>query len=280
LTGTRVFVRPNRYEAGRANLVVYNWDKLSTVAVDVNSVLAVGTRYEVRNIEDYFAPPVLSGTFDGQPLSLPMTGLTVASPTAAMLTPPPTGPAFNVFVLLPLGAGTVSNTAPTISSIGNQTMAVNTVIGPIPFTVGDAQTAVNTLILSGSSSNPSLLPNANITFNGSASNRTVTLTPTRNQTGTSTVTLRVSDGQLTNSTSFVLTMAAVVQPTFRIVKGKGNVLVAWPTNSGNFVLQSRVILAATSPWNDVANAPVIIGQEYTVTNDSSGGAQLFRLRSQ
>ncbi len=101
LTGTKVFVRPNRYEAGRANIIVYNWDKLSDVAVDVSSALAPGTAYEVRNAQDFFAPPVLSGVFDGQPLDLPMTGLKVAVPNGPLLTPPPTGPAFNVFILLP-----------------------------------------------------------------------------------------------------------------------------------------------------------------------------------
>ena len=38
--------------------------------------------------------------FDGQPLELPMTG-TVAAPNGPLLTPPPTGPTFNAFVLLP-----------------------------------------------------------------------------------------------------------------------------------------------------------------------------------
>jgi hypothetical protein len=101
LKGTKVFVRPNRYEPGRANIVVYNWDNLSKVAVDVRSELDAGAAYEVRNAEDFFAPPVLSGIFDGQPLDLPMTGLTVAKPMAPFRTPAPTGPIFNVFVLLP-----------------------------------------------------------------------------------------------------------------------------------------------------------------------------------
>jgi len=101
LSGTKVFVRPNRYEPGRANIVVYNWDNSPRVAVDVHSVLNVGVAYEVRNAQDFFSPPLLSGTFDAQPLQLPMTGLTVAKPMAALRTPPPTGPAFNVFVLLP-----------------------------------------------------------------------------------------------------------------------------------------------------------------------------------
>jgi hypothetical protein len=101
LTGPKVFVRPNRYQPGRANIVVYNWDSSPRVAVDVRSVLDVGTAYELRNAEDFFAQPVLTGTFDGQPLQLPMTGLTVAKPMAALRTPPPTGPTFDVFVLLP-----------------------------------------------------------------------------------------------------------------------------------------------------------------------------------
>jgi len=100
-SGTKIFLRPNRYEPGRANIVVYNWDNSPRVAVDVRPVLDLGTAYEVRNAEDFFSPPVLTGTFDGQPLQLPMTGLTVAKPMAALRTPPPTGPTFNVFVLLP-----------------------------------------------------------------------------------------------------------------------------------------------------------------------------------
>ena len=101
LHGTRVFVRPNAYEQGRANIIVYNWDNRDNVPVDVRSVLPVGSGFEVRNAQDVYAPPVLSGAFSGQPLQLPMTNLTVASPSGPMNTPPTTGPTFNVFVLLP-----------------------------------------------------------------------------------------------------------------------------------------------------------------------------------
>jgi hypothetical protein len=101
LTGTRIFIRPNRYEPGRANVIVYNWDNLSNVTVDVSSVLTRGAAYELRNAQDFFAAPVLSGIYDGQPLRVPMPGLTVAAPNGPLLTPPPTGPTFNVFLLLP-----------------------------------------------------------------------------------------------------------------------------------------------------------------------------------
>ena len=101
LQGTRIFVRPNLYEPGRANIIVYNWDNLDNVTVDVKFVLPLGSDFEVRNAQNIFAAPVLRGVFRGEPLQLPMTNLTVASPNGPMLAPPPTGPTFNVFVLLP-----------------------------------------------------------------------------------------------------------------------------------------------------------------------------------
>jgi hypothetical protein len=101
LTGTKVFVRPNRFVPGRANLIVYNWDRQSSISADVSRVLAPDTSFEVRNAADFSGQPVASGIYHGQPLVLPMNGLTVAAPNGRMLTPPPTGPAFNVFVLIP-----------------------------------------------------------------------------------------------------------------------------------------------------------------------------------
>jgi hypothetical protein len=106
LGGTRVFVRPNLWQHGRGNIIVYNWDKLDNVKVDVSSMVHVGSSFEVRNAQDFFAAPVLSGIFDGQPIQLPMTNLTVAtpngpvSPIGPLFTPPPTGPTFDVFVFL------------------------------------------------------------------------------------------------------------------------------------------------------------------------------------
>ena len=106
-------------------------------------------------------------------------------------------------------APTGPNTPPTISAIGNQTTNEDTSTGAIPFTVGDNETLAASLTLSGSSSNPTLVPNANIAFGGSGANRTVTVTPAANQNGTATITITVSDGVLTTPTSFGLTVNAV-----------------------------------------------------------------------
>ena len=106
--------------------------------------------------------------------------------------------------ITPYGA----NTPPTISSLPAQTIAAGSSTGPLPFTVSDTQTTAGNLTVSGSSSNPTLVPNANIVLGGSGSSRTVNVTPASGQTGTATITLSVSDGSLSSSTSFTLTVNA------------------------------------------------------------------------
>lgn len=107
----KVVVNPNAYEPKRANIIVYNWGNSNSVNVDVSSVLSPGDAFEVRNAQDYFAPPVLSGTYTGTPLSLPMTNLTtaVANGWNSSLTPT-TGRQFDVFVLI--GSTTGATTVP------------------------------------------------------------------------------------------------------------------------------------------------------------------------
>lgn len=99
-TQTRIFVRPNRYEAGRANIVVYNWGRQQVVSVEAASLLRPGDRYEVHNVQALFGPPVASGVFDGKPIRIPMQGVAPPVPIGRVLRQPPrTGPGFDVFLL-------------------------------------------------------------------------------------------------------------------------------------------------------------------------------------
>jgi formylglycine-generating enzyme required for sulfatase activity len=107
-----------------------------------------------------------------------------------------------------------ANTAPTISDIAAQSISADSNTGALAFTIGDAQTLESSLTLSGSSSNTTLVPNANIVFGGSGASRTVTVTPASSQSGTATITVTVSDGSLTASDTFVLTVVnAPAAPT-------------------------------------------------------------------
>jgi hypothetical protein len=94
----RVFIRPNEDEAGRATVVVYNWEGSAAVAVDLREILSVGDGYAVRHVQDYFGAPVRQGRYDGTPVDLPLTGLSVAPPVG-WPAPAPTAPTFAVFVV-------------------------------------------------------------------------------------------------------------------------------------------------------------------------------------
>ena len=99
-TTPRVFVRPNKYEPGRATIVVYNWGRQPAVPVDVSSVVRVGARYELRNVQDLFGAPVLTGVYAGGRIEIPMQGVEPPRPvgrTASALDR--TAPAFDVFIL-------------------------------------------------------------------------------------------------------------------------------------------------------------------------------------
>lgn len=98
-TDQQVFIRPNQYEPGRANIIVYNWKRQDRVEVDLRSVLKTGEPYVVFNVQDFLGEPVLTGVFDGRPVSLPMVGLRVAVPVGRGAAPQFTGPDFAVFVV-------------------------------------------------------------------------------------------------------------------------------------------------------------------------------------
>jgi len=139
------------------------------------------------------------------------------------------------------------NSAPTITAIPNQTIAKGSSSGPIPFVVSDVETAASSLVVTASSTSPSLLPVANIILAGSSSNRLVTLTPAAGHVGTASVTLMVSDGASTASTTFQVTVQEFSSQLSLTKNGQGTV----------------------TP--DLNNTTLIIGKSYTVTATPATG---------
>ena len=152
---------------------------------------------------------------------------------------------------------TITNARPLISAVSNQVTVPGRTTPPISFTVSDFETPANELVLSRSSSDPALVPNGNIVFGGSGSNRTVILTPTAGRSGTATITIGVTDGGgLLASTQFDV----VVQTFTEISVGLPSV-----TSSG------------ASAWGDYDNdgdldiALAGSGVSYTTVYRNNGG---------
>ena len=110
-TQPQVFVRPNQYEPGRGHVVVYNWNRQATVAVDLSGVLRVGDPYEIRNVQQLFGTPLLSGMYSGGSIAIPMAAVTPTAPIGGSPNAPrPTGPDFGVFLITSgVGAATVAH---------------------------------------------------------------------------------------------------------------------------------------------------------------------------
>lgn len=142
-----------------------------------------------------------------------------------------TGATGQVAVITPLGTatrtgftfsstGSTTNTvisspgAPSITTFANLTVFANTPTPALSFAINDASTASVNLAVQGVSGNQTLLPNTNIIFSGTDSNRTVRLVPAANQVGSALVTISVYNAVLaSSSTSFVLNVVQPQAPT-------------------------------------------------------------------
>ena len=141
-TVNKVVVHDNIYDPNRADLIIYNWELDNTVPVNVSATLSPGDTYELRNVQDYFGD-VITGTYAGGELSVPMTGRTRAKPIGYDEVStwyhdplqPNTFPEFGAFILKKTSEGTpppsdttppsVSVTVPTAgSTVSGTTQAI------------------------------------------------------------------------------------------------------------------------------------------------------------
>jgi hypothetical protein len=104
-SGTKVFVRPNQYERGRANIIVYNWDRAGSVSADLSAVLTPGDQYEIRSAFDFYGTPVATGTYGGGSVSVPVAAVAAPAPLGGWPSgAPATSNEFQVYVVLRRGS--------------------------------------------------------------------------------------------------------------------------------------------------------------------------------
>ncbi len=99
------------------------------------------------------------------------------------------------------------NTAPTMTAVNAITKCQFDTLSTVSLIVADTETSVSNLTLTASSSNTSLLPNSNISIGVNGAQRSLQFTPLANQTGTTTISLQLTDTNgLSSSQSFTLTI--------------------------------------------------------------------------
>lgn len=175
------------------------------------------------------------------------------------------------------------NTAPVIQGVPHETIAVDSSYGTLPLVVKDTESSESALTLSAASSNPTLVPAANVVFGGQNWGRNVTVTPAANQTGRATITLTVSDGTNTRSTSFVLDVVSgntppslSSLPTFHVADlGATPVAIDFTVGDNETPTADLRVTATSSSTSIVPNANIALGGSgatRTVTLTPASGA--------
>ena len=101
--GSWVRSYPSQFHSGRGFVVIYNLDGAPSANLDISDILNLGDSFELIEVQDLSAP-VLSGVYDGSPVTVPLAA--VEGPVAITgesggppPTPPSTGLGFHVFLV-------------------------------------------------------------------------------------------------------------------------------------------------------------------------------------
>jgi hypothetical protein len=147
-----------------------------------------------------------------------------------------------------------SNDPPTMAALLPATVVPNTLTALQPVVIGDIDTASSSLVVTGTSSDTSVLPNANIFIGTLGLTRTLSVRPVT--TGSATVTVRVSDGVAQSAQSFVLTSTNstgqfALRPSFNVANG--GYTISWDSRIGYiYRVMTKTSLTQTS-WIPLAN---------------------------
>jgi hypothetical protein len=146
---------------------------------------------------------------------------------------------------------TGGNTPPTIGNVSDHEINEDSATPALSFTVGDAETSVGSLTVSGTSSNTNLVPQTGIAFSGSGATRMVTITPTPDEFGSTTITITVTDAMGgTASDMFLLTVTPVNdQPSF--TKGVDQMVFE---DSGSQTITNWASGIVAGPTNEVSQS--------------------------
>ena len=173
----------------------------------------------------------------------------------------------------------------SISPIADQTIPLNSATGPLAFTIGHVLVNPSSLQLSVASSNTMLVPPSGIVLGGSGANRTATITPAALQVGNSLITITVSDGQLTDTATFTVTVDEFVFGRFAYLFNQDANFEGWV---GNGTVSSANVAAGalngtligTDPQFNHSAAVDLLGSNMPTVlvrmkSSAGGSAQLF-----
>jgi len=161
------------------------------------------------------------------------TGTAVVRVTVTDADTPTAHTAYADFTLVVLGD------PPTISSVANQTVEVNKSSTPATFTVNDKETFPGFLVVTGTSSDQTVIRDDNIYILGTTTARSVSVVA-GSKAGNAVITLTVKDAEnQTASTTFVVTVTDNTQAPTVTTVGSQSTQVNKPTSPITFIVGDK-----------------------------------------
>jgi sugar lactone lactonase YvrE len=163
------------------------------------------------------------------------------------------------------------NDVPTLSPVANQRIPAGSSTGALAFTVGDVETDAGSLTVTTTSSNTGLVPNEprNLVLGGSGANRTLNVVPAASASGSTTITLSVSDGSVTTSTTFGVDVTGVASLYWMTAAGS---LWRVGVNGTNAIELKTGISGASSIATDPVTRTIFYNRDSAIVRADSEGA--------
>lgn len=119
------------------------------------------------------------------------------------------------FVLEDIGWPMFASNAPIISNVNDLTLKSDETAN-INFSVMDNDTSTGSLLVTASSSNTTVIPNASLIISGSGRGKTLNIDPNNGTSGNVTITLTVNDGINSANTNFAVAVTNDLNPVITI----------------------------------------------------------------
>ncbi|MDC0714179.1 Ig-like domain-containing protein [Stigmatella sp. ncwal1] len=163
------------------------------------------------------------------------------------------------------------NDVPTISPVADQSITAGGSTGDLAFTVGDVETAADSLTVTATSSNADLVPNdpSNLVLGSAGSSRTVNVVPAAGASGSTTITLSVSDGSATTSTTFTVDVTGLASLYWITAAGS---LWRVDVNGTNALELDSGISGASTVATDPVTRTIFYKRDSAIVRADSDGA--------
>jgi hypothetical protein len=176
-----------------------------------------------------------------------------------------------------------ANRPPLLSSPPNRATTAGNPVGPMTFTLSDAETPPGSLTAAVTSSNWDLISEDQLELARSGESWSLRLTSVPDVAGTAFITIRASDGQSVTSGTFSLSVRPrqappATPPALQMSVEDGILVIRWSASREAYVLQTRSITDTNGAWLDVGGVPVLDGAQLRVSIIAEERGGWYRLR--